>query len=53
LNTLGQKVYEEDDANFVGAYNKTINVGNLASGMYVLKIIHGNDTYIRKILVKK
>jgi hypothetical protein len=53
LNTLGQKVYEEDDANFVGAYNKTINVANLASGMYVLKIIHGNDTYIRKILVKK
>ncbi|MDO6433927.1 S8 family serine peptidase [Flavitalea sp. BT771] len=53
LNTLGQKVYEEDDANFVGAYNKTINAGNLASGMYVLKIIHGNDTYVRKILVKK
>ena len=53
LNTLGQKVYEEDDANFAGVYNKTINAGNLASGMYVLKIIHGNNTYIRKILVKK
>jgi hypothetical protein len=53
LNTLGQKVYEEDNSNFSGTYNKTINAGNLASGMYVLKILHGNNTYIRKILVKK
>ncbi|MBN9382373.1 MAG: S8 family peptidase [Chitinophagaceae bacterium] len=53
LNTLGQKVYEEANPNFVGTYSKTINAGNLASGMYVLKIIHGNNTYIRKILVKK
>jgi hypothetical protein len=53
LNTLGQKVYEEDDPDFVGTYSKTIHPGSLASGMYVLKIIHGNNTYIRKILVKK
>ena len=53
LNTLGQKVYEEDNPHFVGTYSKTINLGGLASGMYVLKIIHGNSTYIRKILVKK
>lgn len=53
LNTLGQKVYEEDNPGFVGTYSKTIHAGSLASGMYVLKIIHGNNTYIRKILVKK
>ena len=53
LNTLGQRVYEEDLSNFVGSYNKRIQAGDLASGMYVLKIIHGNNSYIRKILVKK
>jgi hypothetical protein len=53
LNTLGQKVYEEDHSNFIGTYNSTINAGYLASGMYVLKIIHGTSTYVRKILVKK
>lgn len=53
LNTLGQKVYEEDISNFEGSYSKTINAGNVASGMYVLKIIHGNNSYTRKILVKK
>ena len=53
LNTLGQKVYQKDYANFVGAFNQTIDAGYLASGMYVLKIIHGNSTYIEKILVKK
>jgi hypothetical protein len=52
LNTLGQKVYEEDNPNFAGTYSKTIHAGSLASGMYILKIIHGNTTYIRKILVK-
>jgi len=53
LNTLGQKVYESDYPNFVGQFSQQINAGNLADGMYVLKIVHGNNTYIRKILVKK
>jgi len=53
LNTLGQKVYQKDYPNFVGAFNSTIDAGYLANGMYVLKIIHGNTTYIQKILVKK
>jgi hypothetical protein len=53
LNTLGQKVYQKDYPNFVGTFNNTVNAGYLANGMYVLKIIHGNTTYVNKILVKK
>jgi hypothetical protein len=53
LNTLGQKAYEADYPNFVGSFNSMIDAGYLASGMYVLKIIHGNTTYVRKIIVKK
>lgn len=53
LNTLGQRVYQEDLSNFVGKYSKRIQAGDLASGMYILKIIHGNNSYVRKILVKK
>lgn len=53
LNTLGQKVYQKDYPNFVGAFNSTIDAGYLANGMYVLKIIHGNTTYVNKVLVKK
>lgn len=53
LNTLGQKVYQEDLSNFVGTYNKQVVAGALASGMYILKITHGNNSYIHKILVKK
>jgi hypothetical protein len=53
LNSLGQKVYQQDYPNFIGTFNNTVNAGYLSSGMYVLKIIHGNTTYIQKILVKK
>jgi len=53
LNSLGQKVYQMDYPNFIGSFNNTVNAGYLSSGMYVLKIVHGNTTYIQKILVKK
>jgi hypothetical protein len=53
LNTLGQRVYQKDYPNFVGAFNNAIDAGYLANGMYVLKIIHGNTSYVNKILVKK
>jgi hypothetical protein len=53
INTLGQKVYEASYPNFVGQFSQQIEAGSLASGVYVLKIVHGNSTYIRKIMVKK
>jgi Subtilase family/GEVED domain/Secretion system C-terminal sorting domain len=53
INTLGQKVYEADYPNFSGLFSQQLSEGNLASGMYVLKIVHGGNTYIEKIIVKK
>ena len=53
INTLGQKVYEASYPNFAGQFSRQIATGNLASGVYVLKVVHGNNTYSRKILVKK
>ena len=53
FNTLGQKVYEADYPNFSGYFDQTIDAENLGSGMYVLKLIHGSNTYVQKIIVKK
>lgn len=53
VNTLGQKVYEASYPNFSGQFFGQVALGGLASGMYVLKVIHGGNTYTRKMLVKK
>jgi hypothetical protein len=53
INTLGQKVYEASYPNFSGQFSRQIEGGDLASGMYVLKIMHGSSTYIKKILIKR
>lgn len=51
FDMLGQKVYEEDHPGFTGAFSENIGT-TLANGMYVMKIIHGTDTYEYKIIVK-
>jgi hypothetical protein len=53
VNTLGQTVYESNYPDFAGPFSKTIDGGALASGMYVLKIQHGNDVFVKKILVRR
>ena len=53
INFLGQKVYEADYPDYVGAFSNQVNAPGLASGVYVLKVIIGNTTYVRRILVKK
>ncbi len=53
IDLLGQTVYKADYGNFTGQFAKPVNAGYLASGMYVLKIQHGKDVYIQKILIKK
>ncbi|HLZ87475.1 MAG TPA: T9SS type A sorting domain-containing protein, partial [Puia sp.] len=48
----GQKLYEEDHSGFSGFYNQTINVPNLASGLYILQIIHGGQRYKTTIMIR-
>jgi Subtilase family/GEVED domain/Secretion system C-terminal sorting domain len=52
-DVFGNRVYEEQNPDFSGSYAKTIDVLNLASGMYVLRIIHGNDTYHTNVIIDK
>ena len=51
VNALGQKIYEADYPAFGGFFNKTISLGAVSAGMYVLKIQIGGEKYIRKIMV--
>jgi hypothetical protein len=53
LNILGEKIYEADYPNFGGFFSKTIHLGAVSSGLYVLKVQVGGDKYIQKILVSR
>ncbi|HTI93544.1 MAG TPA: S8 family serine peptidase [Puia sp.] len=50
---LGQRVYEADYPNFSGLFSQQINAPQLASGVYTLRIIHGDKTYHKELLVLK
>ena len=49
---IGQRIYDQELGAFTGIYSQQIDVTNLAAGIYVLKIIHGGNTYKEKILIK-
>jgi len=49
---IGQRVYDLELGNFTGVFAQQVDVMNLASGIYVLKITHGGSTYQEKILIK-
>jgi len=50
---FGNRVYEAQYPDFSGSFAKNIDVLNLASGLYVLRIIHGNDTYHTNVIIAK
>ena len=52
LNTLGQKVYENNYPGFVGRFNKTIEASHLTTGVYMLRIQHDNKSYLTKLLIR-
>ncbi len=51
VNSLGQKIYEADYPDFGGYFSKTINIGAVSAGMYVLKVQVGGKKYLRKVMV--
>ena len=50
-NYLGQEVYAQNYGSFSGFFNNDINAGNLASGVYALKVLVGKKTYSQKVLI--
>jgi hypothetical protein len=49
---LGQRVYDQELGSFTGFFSQNIDATTLASGIYVLKVVHGGNTYQDKIMVK-
>jgi hypothetical protein len=52
LNMTGQQVYKKTYDRFSGEFNDQIELKDAPSGVYMLKITHGNDHYIRRIVVQ-
>jgi hypothetical protein len=51
LDITGQKLYESQDPNFQGAFNRRISLGAVSPGIYVLQLEIGNKKYVQKIMV--
>lgn len=51
-NALGQTVYTDNNTNFSGTYNKTVDLGYNSKGIYFVEIICGNECITNKILLE-
>jgi len=51
LNSVGQELYRNTYPDFVGKFSKEINPGNLAAGVYFLRIEHDKKRYLKKIII--
>jgi hypothetical protein len=51
VDVTGQLLYESKTPNFKGSFSKTISLGAVSSGMYVLQLEIGGKKYLQKILV--
>ena len=47
----GKTLYESDNPNFIGSFNKQINLGRISTGMYVLQLQVGSKNYVQKFMV--
>ena len=53
INALGQQVYHNTIPAVAGTYSKQIDPGNVAAGIYYLKIQHDKKTYLKKLVISK
>lgn len=51
-NLTGQKVYETQLNQNAGLFQKTLNLSNVKQGIYIMKVISGNDVKTEKIIIK-
>jgi hypothetical protein len=52
IATNGQQVYGKTYNRFTGEFNERISVPGLTPGVYMLKISHGKDQYVKQLLVQ-
>lgn len=51
-NLIGEKVYTEEMNLYAANYSKQISLGSLPSGVYMVQVTDGNNTFTHKITVK-
>jgi Subtilase family/GEVED domain/Secretion system C-terminal sorting domain len=51
LNTLGQKIYQENKGKYKGKYLNSLNVNTFTSGVYIVSIKVDNKIYNKKITI--
>jgi hypothetical protein len=51
FDMIGQKIYDQELSNFSGVYSQQIDVMTVASGIYVVRVVHGQSTYEYKIKI--
>ncbi|MCC6720677.1 MAG: T9SS type A sorting domain-containing protein [Bacteroidia bacterium] len=50
-NTIGEKIYESEINTDVET-DKTINSGEMSSGLHILKLYNGNNRFVKKIIIE-
>lgn len=52
LNATGQQVYNRSKERFMGSYKGKIDLENTSPGIYFLRVRHGINHYIKKLLIR-
>jgi hypothetical protein len=52
VNAQGQTVFSKLQPKFTGTFTENFNLKNLAAGIYVLRIQHGDKVYTKKLVVQ-
>ena len=51
VNMSGQTLYTQNISRFSGSYNKTIAIPQLASGVYIVHLVHNGKQYKQKLAI--
>ena len=52
INSLGQTVYAKTTDNITGSVIKKINTENFQKGIYTIRLVSGNDSYCKKLIIE-
>lgn len=53
LDATGNKVFTANQADFIGAYSKEINLSQVSSSLYLVRIQHNKKIYLKKIIIQR
>ena len=53
MNSLGEMIYGQEDVRVKGDFSQVISLNEIASGMLILKVDDGKDTWQGKVFIEK